>query len=70
MKQAKSFWNRTADDTGCDEADILEDTAKSHRPGDRNTFAVGKPAVNGARSRSDRGARTKSAIDHQEQSKG
>src|SRR6476646_7626063 len=37
--------------------------------GDRNTFAVGKPAVNGARSRSDRGARTKSAIDHQEQSK-
>jgi len=46
-----------------------EDAAKSHRPGDRNTFAMGKPAVNGAGTRSDRGARTKSAIDHQEQSK-
>jgi len=36
---------------------------------DRNTFAVGKPAVKGAGTRSDRGARTKSGIDHQEQSK-
>ena len=46
-----------------------KDTAKSHRPGDRNTFAMGEPAVNGAGTRSDRGARTKSGIDHQEQSK-
>jgi hypothetical protein len=30
---------------------------------------MGKPAVNGAGTRSDRGARTKSAIDHQEQLK-
>ena len=59
----------SADDTGSDEADIFEDTAKSHRAGDRNTFALGKPAVNGTGTRSDRGARTKSAIDHQEQSK-
>ena len=41
----------------------------SDRTGDRNTFPVGKPAVNGVGTRSDRGARTKSAIDHQEQSK-
>ena len=34
-----------------------------------NTFPVGKPAVNGAGTRSDRGARAKGAIDHQEQSK-
>jgi len=34
-----------------------------------NTFAMGQPTVNGAGTRSDRGARTKSAIDHQEQSK-
>jgi predicted NBD/HSP70 family sugar kinase len=54
---------------GSDEGDIFEDAAKSHRVGDRNTFAMGKPAVNGAGTRSDRGARTKSAIDHQEQSK-
>ena len=40
-----------------------------HGAGDRNTFAMGKPAVNGAGTRSDRGARTKSRIDHQEQSK-
>src|ERR1700731_3833998 len=59
----------SADDTGSDEADIFEDTAKSYRAGDRNTFALGKPAVNGTGTRSDRGARTKSAIDHQEQSK-
>jgi predicted NBD/HSP70 family sugar kinase len=37
--------------------------------GDRNTFAMGKPTFNRARTRSDRGARTKSAIDQQEQSK-
>ena len=60
---------KVADDTGSDEADIWKDTAKSHRPGDRNTFAMGKPAANGAGTRSARGARTKSAIDHQEQSK-
>ena len=59
----------TADDTGSDEADVWKDTAKSHRTGDRNTFAMGKPAANRAGTRSDRGARTKSAIDHQEQSK-
>src|ERR1017187_6193876 len=46
-----------------------KDTAESHRTGDRNTIPVGKPAVNGVGTRSDRGARTKSAIDHQEQSK-
>ena len=56
------------DDTGSDEADIFEDTAKSHRTGDWNPFAMGKPAVHGAGTRSDRGARAKSAIDHQEQS--
>ena len=38
-------------------------------PGDRNTFAMGKPAVNRVGTRSDRGTRTKSGIDHQEQSK-
>jgi predicted NBD/HSP70 family sugar kinase len=37
----------SADDTGSAEADIFEDTAKSHRTADRNTFAMGKPAVNG-----------------------
>ena len=37
--------------------------------GDRNTFAMGKPAVSRAGTRSARGARTKSAVDHQEQSK-
>src|SRR6202171_75727 len=41
---------------------------ESDRPGDRNTFALGKPAVNRAGTRSDRGARAKSGIDHQEQS--
>jgi hypothetical protein len=46
-----------------------QDTAESDRPGDRNTFAMGKPAVNRVGIRSDRGARTKSGIDHQEQSK-
>src|SRR5216684_4207741 len=49
--------------------EIFKEAAKSHRTGDRNTFAMGKPAVKGAGTRSDRGARTKSAIDHQEQSK-
>ena len=39
------------------------------RPGDRNTFAMGKPTANGAGARSARGARTKSRTDHQEQSK-
>ena len=42
---------------------------KSDRPGDRNTFAMGKPTVNRVGTRSARGARTKSGIDHQEQSK-
>src|SRR5262249_61847612 len=37
--------------------------------GDRNPFTLGKPAVHGAGTRSARGARAKSAIDHQEQSK-
>ena len=60
---------KVADDTGSDEASFWKDTAKSHRPGDRDTFPLGQPAVNGAGTRSDRGARTKSAIDHQEQSK-
>ena len=68
-KQARSFWTESADDSGSAEADIFEDTAKSHRAGERNTFALGKPAVHGTGTRSDRGARTKSAIDHQEQSK-
>ena len=45
------------------------DPAKSHRPGDRNPFPLGKQAVNRTGTRSARGARTKSAIDHQEQSK-
>ena len=45
------------------------DGAKSHRAGDRNTFAMGEPAVNGAGTRSDRGACAKSGIDQQEQSK-
>jgi hypothetical protein len=40
----------------------------SQKAGDRNTFALGKPVVNGTGTRSDGGARTKSAIDHQEQS--
>ena len=31
-----------------------------------HTFALGKPAVNGAGTPSDRGARAKGAIDHQE----
>ena len=46
-----------------------KDTAKSHRTGDRNTFPLGQPVVHRAGTRSDRGPRTKSAIDHQEQSK-
>jgi predicted NBD/HSP70 family sugar kinase len=44
-------------------------TAKSHRPGDRNTFPLGKSAVKGAGTRGAGGARAKGAIDHQEQSK-
>src|SRR5580693_4114856 len=59
----------SGDDTGSDEADICEDTAESHRPGDGNTFPVGQPAVNGAGIQSNRGACAKGAIDHQEQSK-
>jgi predicted NBD/HSP70 family sugar kinase len=46
-----------------------KDIAESDRPGDRNTFTLGQLAVNGAGTRSDRGARAKSGIDHQEQSK-
>ena len=48
---------------------FAKDTAKSHRPGDRNTFALGQPVANGAGARSARGARTKSGMDHQEQPK-
>src|SRR5207237_6292433 len=59
----------SGDDTGSDEADIFEDTAESHRHGDRNTFPVGQPAVSGAGIQSNRSARAKGAIDHQEQSK-
>src|ERR1700691_4853829 len=58
----------SSDDTGSDEADACKDTAKSPRPGDRNTFALGEPAANGAGARSAGGARTKSRTDHQEQS--
>ena len=42
---------------------------ESDRTGDRHTFSLGKPAANGAGTRSDCGARTKGGIDHQEQSK-
>jgi predicted NBD/HSP70 family sugar kinase len=35
-------------------------TAKSHGHGDRNAFPLGEPAVNSVRTRSNRGARTKS----------
>jgi len=56
-------------DTGSDETSICKDTAKSHRPGNGNTFPLGQPAVNGAGIQSDRGARAKGAIDQQEQSK-
>ncbi len=45
------------------------DTAESDRAGDRNTFALGQPAVNRVGTRSDRGACAKGAIDHREQSK-
>jgi hypothetical protein len=48
--------------TGMDEADIWKDTAESDRTGDRNTFAVGKPAVDGAGTPSDRGARAVVAV--------
>jgi hypothetical protein len=34
-------------DTGSDETDIFEDTARSHRHGNGNTFSVGQRAVNG-----------------------
>src|SRR6267142_2843371 len=51
------------------EADIFEDTARSHRSGNGNTFPLGQPAVNGAGIQSNRSARAKGAIDHQEQSK-
>src|ERR1700729_2643075 len=44
-------------------------SGQSDRPGDRNTFALGKPAVNRVGTRSDRGARAKGGIDHPEQSK-
>ena len=59
----------STDDTGSDETDIWKNTTESHRPGDRNTFPLGKPAVNRVGTRSDRGARAKSGTDHQEQSK-
>jgi predicted NBD/HSP70 family sugar kinase len=49
--------------------DIWKDTAESHRTRNRNPFPLGQPVVNGAGTRVDRGARTKSGIDHQEQSK-
>jgi hypothetical protein len=32
MKQVKPFWNRKYDDTGTDEAEVWNDTARSHRP--------------------------------------
>ena len=51
------------------EAGLWKDTAESDGPGDRNTFAMGQSTVNGVGAPSDRGPRTKSGIDHQEQSK-
>ena len=65
------FGTESADDTGSDEARYFQrGTAKSHRPGDRNTFAMGEPAVNGTQTQSESWhARTESAIDAKEQSK-
>jgi len=46
-EQARSFWTESADDTGSDESRHFRGSAKSHRAGDRNTFALRvKPAVN------------------------
>jgi hypothetical protein len=39
MKRARSFRN-SGDDTESDEVDICEDTAKSHRSGDRDSFPL------------------------------
>jgi hypothetical protein len=69
MKQANPSGTESADDNGRDEADLCEDYAESDRHGDRHTFSLGKPAANGAGTRSARGTRPKGAIDHQEQSK-
>jgi hypothetical protein len=32
MKPVKPFWNKKYDDTGTDEAEVWNDTARSHRP--------------------------------------
>ena len=69
MKQANHSGAESSNDTASDEADVRKNTAESERTGDRNTFALGKPAVDGAGTRSARGARAKGGIDHQEQSK-
>ena len=52
-----------------DEADLWKDTAKPHGTGDRNAFSLGQPAAQWVGTGSDRGACTKGAADHQEQSK-
>ena len=36
----------TSNEAGSDEADLCEDTAKSHRNGHRNAFPLGEPAFN------------------------
>src|ERR1700721_4509763 len=59
----------SSDDSGSDEADLWKDTAKPHRPGDRNTFALGEPAANGAGAGSARGARTNGKTDNKNQRK-
>jgi hypothetical protein len=58
----------TTNDIGSDEAELCADAAKPRRTGDGNSFPLGEPAGNSVRTRSDRGARAKSGVDHQEYS--
>ena len=64
-----SFGEETGNHAESHEGGIRSDAVEPDCPGDGNTFPVGQPAVNGAGIQSNRGARAKGAIDHQEQSK-
>ena len=70
MKRGKSFCEQKVATTPEAMKKAFAKIPRSrHRPGDWDTFPLGQPAVNGAGIQSNRGARAKGAIDHQEQSK-
>jgi predicted NBD/HSP70 family sugar kinase len=50
-------------------AGIREHAAVPHGDGDGDTFSLGEPTVGGVRTRSNRGPRSESTLDHQEPAK-